>query len=94
MAGLGLWHSLPATLTVEGAVFIIGLALYLRTTRATDRVGRFALWGLAAFLVAVYMGNLFGTPPPNVAVIAWTGQAQWILVVWAYWVDRHRTVVS
>ncbi len=24
--------------------------------------------------------------------IAWAGHAQWLLVAWAYWVDRHRTL--
>jgi len=91
-AGLGLWQSLPATLTVEGTIFVAGVLLYLRTTRATDRLGYLALGGLVVFLVAIYMGNLLGAPPPNIAAIAWTGQAQWILVIWAYWVDRHRTV--
>ena len=24
------------------------------------------------------------------AAIAWTGNAQWLIVLWGYWVDRHR----
>jgi len=39
----------------------------------------------------IYAGNLFGPPPPNVKAIAWVGQAQWLLIVWGYWIDRHRT---
>ena len=27
----------------------------------------------------------------QVDAVAWTGQAQWLLVLWGYWVDRHRT---
>ncbi|KAB2946764.1 MAG: hypothetical protein OIN90_05410 [Candidatus Methanoperedens sp.] len=36
--------------------------------------------------------SLWGTcsPPPNVTSLAWIGQAQWILVLWGYWIDRHR----
>jgi hypothetical protein len=91
--GLGLWESLPATLVVELAIFSAGLLLYLRTTRPVDRTGRLALAGLVAFLLLVYAGNLFGPVPPEVEAIAWAGHAQWVLVAWAYWVDRHRTVV-
>jgi hypothetical protein len=92
--GLGLWHSLPATLVFELTVLGVGLALYLRRTRARDRAGSLGLWGLVAFLVAIYAANLLGPPPPSVAAIAWAGQAQWLLVAWAYWLDRHRTVVE
>lgn len=92
--GLGLWSSLPATLGVELALFAAGLGLYLRGTRARDRTGSVALWALVAFLLAIYAANLLGPPPPSVAAIAWAGHAQWLLVAWAYWVDRHRTVVE
>ena len=27
---------------------------------------------------------------PSVEAIAWAGHAQWLLVLWAAWVDRHR----
>ncbi len=88
--GLGLWHSLPATLVVELAIFALGVGLYLRTTRAADRIGSFALWALVGFLLVIYFANVFGTPPPSVTALAWVGQAQWLLVIWAYWIDRHR----
>jgi membrane-bound metal-dependent hydrolase YbcI (DUF457 family) len=88
--GLGLWHSLPATLVVELALFGAGLALYLRRTRARDRAGSLGLWSLVAFLLLIYAANLLGPPPPSVGAIAWVGQAQWLLVAWAYWLDRHR----
>jgi hypothetical protein len=90
--GLGLWSSLPVTLVVELAIFAIGVGLYCRTTSASDRIGTVGLWSLVAFLLLVYLGNLFGQPPPNVTALAWVGHAQWLLVVWAYWVDRHRRV--
>ena len=92
--GLGLWNSLPATLAVELAIFGGGLALYLRTTRATDRTGSVALWGLVGFLLLVYAANLFGSTPPGVEAIAWAGHAQWLLVAWAFWVDRHRALAD
>ncbi len=88
--GLGLWNSLPATLAVESAIFAVGLAVYLRSTRSRDRIGTYGLWTLAVLLVVVYVGNLTGPPPSTVRAIAWLGQAQWVIVVLAYWVDAHR----
>lgn len=88
--GLGLWNSFAGTLVVEVGLFALGVYLYVRATRARDRIGSWALWSLVVFLAAVYAGNLFGAPPPDAMAIAWVGQAQWLLVAWGYWIDRHR----
>ena len=92
--GLGLWSSLPATLVVELGLFAIGVTLYARATRALGRKGSLGLWGLVGFLLLVHMGNLFGPPPPSVQAIAISGHAQWLLVLWAWWLDRHRVARS
>ena len=88
--GIGLWNSTPATLGLELAIFGIGVALYCRSTQPSDRIGSIALWALVGFLLLVYFGNVFGQPPPDVIALAWVGQAQWLLVLWGYWIDRHR----
>ena len=88
--GLGLWNSLAGTLVVEGGLFAVCVALYARATRARDRIGTWALWALVAFLVLIYAATLFGPPPPTPAAVPWAGHAMWLLVAWAYWVDRHR----
>ncbi|MBL0420605.1 hypothetical protein JI739_09645 [Ramlibacter sp. AW1] len=88
--GLGLWQLPLAALALEGAVFAVGAALYLRSTQARDATGRLALWGLLALLVVIHLVNQFGPPPPSVDAVAWVGQAQWLLVAWAYAVDAHR----
>jgi membrane-bound metal-dependent hydrolase YbcI (DUF457 family) len=89
MVGLNLWASRMATLAVEVPLFVIGAMLYLRAKPARRADWRF--WLLVALLLAIYFGNVFGAPPPSVAAIAWVGQAQWLLVACAYWVDRERS---
>jgi membrane-bound metal-dependent hydrolase YbcI (DUF457 family) len=91
--GLGLWNSIPGTLALELTIFGIGLALYLRETTPRDRIGSIGLWGLVAFLIVVYLASAFGPPPPTAAAVAWSAQAMWLLVVWGYWVDKHRVPV-
>lgn len=91
LLGFGLWNSVPATIAVECAMFSIGVWIYARNAPARDRIGKFAFWGLAVFLVAIYFANLFGPPPPSVPAIAIAGIAGAALfTVWSWWADRHR----
>ncbi|MFN0158100.1 MAG: hypothetical protein ACKVRP_08540 [Bacteroidota bacterium] len=88
--GFGLWNSLPATLIIEFGLLIVGVVLYTRTTVAVDRVGMYAFWGFIAFIAVIYVANVFGPPPPSEQMIAVAGNASWLFVLWAYWVDKHR----
>ena len=90
LVGVNAWSSLPLTMAIEVSMFALGVWLYTRATVPTAAIGKWALWGLILFLLAVYAANLFGSPPPSVIAIAWVGQLQWLLVLWGYWVDRHR----
>lgn len=90
MVGLGLWNSLPGTVVVEAGLFAAGITLYLRSTTAKDKIGSIGFWALVGFLGLMYLGNLFGPPPPEVSAIAVAGNAMWLIVAWAYWVDKHR----
>jgi FtsH-binding integral membrane protein len=88
--GLGLWYSLPATLVVEASIFVVGLLLYLRTTRAKNKTGLYGFWALVALLVFIHLANLFGPPPPNMTAVAIGGHLQWLFIIWAFWIDRNR----
>ena len=88
--GLGLWNSLPASLAMELALLAAGVGLYLRATRARDRVGTYAFWALIAFLLLAYAGAVFGSPPPSPQAVAGAALAVFLLVAWGWWVDRHR----
>ena len=94
LVGWGLWNSVPATMIVEIALFAAGVWIYLNSTRARDRIGTYGFWSLAVFLVMVYLANAFGPPPPSAQMIAIAGNATWLFVVWAYWIDRHRISLS
>jgi uncharacterized membrane protein YhaH (DUF805 family) len=93
--GLGLWNSIPATLTLEAALFGAALAFYARRTRAVDRIGSWGLWLIVLFLIAAYLGAAFGPPPPNVEAIAWAGLIGGaVTAALGYWVDAHRTMAA
>jgi len=90
VVGLNAWSSLPVTVLIEGALFALGVWLYSRATLPSDGAGRWGFVLLVVFLISIYAGNLFGAPPPTSEAIAWVGQLQWLLVLWAYWLDKHR----
>lgn len=93
--GLGLWNSVAGTVLVELIVFCGGLFIYLSVTRSRDRTGSVALWSLVGLLVLIWIGAVFGPPPPSVTAIKVSGFGLWLIVAWAYWIDRHRgTVVT
>ena len=92
--GLGLWHSVPATLIVEGALFLGGVYLYVRSTQARNRTGSYVFWALLAFLLIVYAANFFSAPPPSGEAVAGAALAMWLLVAWGYWVDSNRQPVA
>lgn len=89
--GLGLWNSFYASLILEIAFFVLGMTLYLKVTKTKDKIGTYALWSLAGFLLIITLGNYYGSPPPDDSkVIGFVSALQWLLIPWAYWIDRHR----
>jgi hypothetical protein len=89
--GLGLWRSVAATFAVEGLLFVLGATLYLRATRATDWIGRWAFGGFVGLLALAYFSGPFSAPPPSALAVAIVNNVGcWLLVVWAAWLDRHR----
>lgn len=90
--GLGLWRSTLWTVVIETAMYAAGLWIYMTTTRARDRIGRWGFVSLAAFMMLIYVASLTSGPPPSVQAIAIAGiLGAALLVVWAWWADRHRT---
>ncbi|OGX82165.1 hypothetical protein [Hymenobacter coccineus] len=67
--GFGLWNYAAITQVVKFALLGAGLWLYARRTVARNRVGRYGLLGLVAFLVLIHVGNTFSPPPASVGAL-------------------------
>jgi membrane-bound metal-dependent hydrolase YbcI (DUF457 family) len=91
--GLGLWNHPLLEKTIEVAIYAAGIAVYLRATRARDRAGRWGFIALAVFLIVGFLAS--GQPPPSVTAL-WTAALVLgaLILVWAWWVDRHRIPVG
>jgi hypothetical protein len=95
--GLGLWNSIPATLIVEGGIWLLAIILYLGATRASARSGIYAFWIGVAVLTLAWLGNLSAPPSAQGSAIA-TALPSLIFfavaIAWAYWMNRARAIKS
>ena len=96
--GLGLWNLPVLAVGFELLLFAAGIWLYANCTKPTDRRGSIGFWVLVGFLLLIYIANVgasfVGEPPPSVGAVAWSAQAMWLIVIWGYWVDRHRVATG
>ena len=88
--GLGVWRSLPLSLALELGLFAVGVWIYAASTKHRDSAGLWGFIGMIGLMLLIYAGATFGPPPPNVSAVAWSGIGQWLIVLLAAWVDRHR----
>lgn len=91
VVGLGLWNYPIVAFVVELAFFGVCVYVYYQQTQAKDKTGKYLLAFLIGFLLLIQVGNYVGPAPEDVASIAWAGHLQWIFVILAFVVDRHRT---
>ncbi len=90
LLGLGLWNSFFGTIIIESAIFVAGVYFFISVTKAKNKIGIYSLWSLIIFFIIIYIANLFGPPPESIAAIKYVSLAQWLLIAWAYWIDRNR----
>ena len=91
--GFSLWNHPVVEVVIETGLFLCGILIYLKVTKAVNKKGIYGFWSLIVFLGIIYVSSLWGNPPPDVQSIAWVGMAQWLFIIWAYWVDRNRNLV-
>jgi len=92
--GLKLW-SLPVLENcIEAIMFLAGLVIYLRTTAAKNKWGKYLPTLLIVLLTAAYLGNIFGPVPTDVKTLAWGAQMMWVFVLLAFWADHNRRPIT
>ena len=90
--GLGLWNSVPATILLEGAVFLVAIVIYVRTQKPRDAVGKWAFWALVALTSVIWITQPWSPSPPGSNAVAAVALALWLFPWWASWIDRHRSI--
>jgi membrane-bound metal-dependent hydrolase YbcI (DUF457 family) len=94
--GLGLWNSVGFTVLIELAMYVAGVALYLRATRPRDGIGRLGFGLLVSTLLAIYIADAFSSAaPPSVSALTGVAALGGVLfTAWSWWADRHRYPVT
>lgn len=91
VVGLGLWTSIPATLIVEGGLWLCAIVLYAAATVSGTRTGASILWTGAVVLTLPWYNNIAGPPPADPQSVPVGSFTFFALVVgWAYLVDWLR----
>lgn len=90
--GWGFWNSPIVTYIIEFTIYLTGVSMYVRATRARDRIGSWGLWAYILVLAIIFVTSN-GPPPPSERALAWMTLGIWLFVPWAWWVDRHREYV-
>lgn len=91
--GFGLWNNAIATYAVEAGLLILGLWLYLRSTKAVTSLGKYGMGVFVGLLLLVNVANIFGPPMVDsklgLAVFALT--SYFLFAAVAFWLDRKRS---
>jgi len=87
--GLGLWNSMPATVLVEGGLWLTAIVLYTRAARPKTPARICAFWMGVAMLTLIGINNPRAGMDAD-SIRAGTGGLVLFLaaIAWAYWIDR------
>lgn len=90
--GFGLWNNAIVTFALEAVLLLGALWLYLQSTTATTKGGKYGMTVFVLLLILVNIPNIFGpfqdTGTTPVAVSALT--AYFLFAAIAFWLDKKR----
>ncbi len=86
--GLGLWNSIAGTFAVEGLLWVAAIAFYLGGRRPRGMHGVLALGSFVVANTLLWLGSPSAPPPPDERALALFGLIGWIVVPWAWWIER------
>jgi hypothetical protein len=89
--GFGLWNYPAIAFALEIILLFGGMFLYLRSTTATNNIGKFGMPVLGLVLIAAQSVVFFGAPPTSPAATAITALGSYVVFAAAvFWLERQR----
>jgi hypothetical protein len=65
-----------------------GVALAAKAVAPRPALGTTVMAALV--LAPLYLGSVFGPPPPSQQALVASALGGWLFVAWAYWIERYR----
>lgn len=88
--GLGLWNLPVVAIPFEVLLFVTGIYVYLKNSGSIRKT---SFWILSGFLLLIYFLNIFGPPAPDPMAVAWSAMLMWIIIIWAWWIEKPKKVI-
>jgi hypothetical protein len=91
--GLGLWNNAIATYLVEAGLLIGALWLYLRSTTATSKGGKYGMIVFVALMILMNISNIFGPVGTDSKLVMAVSAlvAYFLFAGVAFWLDKKRS---
>ena len=91
--GFGIWNNAIATYSLEAVLLVAALWLYLKSSTAITKVGKYGMSVFVVFLLLVNIVNIFGPlggdSKPALAISALV--SYFLFAAIAFWLDRKRS---
>jgi len=89
--GLNVWGSVPATLAVEGGLWLVAIVLYVKSTKARTFAGTYVFWVGVALITGLWFSNIIGPPPPNPRTVPFVTLFLFLILTgWGFWMNSAR----
>jgi len=91
--GLGLWNSAIATYVLEAVLLLGALWLYLKSTTASTKTGKYGMAAFVVFMILFNIGNVFGPLQTDSKLVMSVSAlaAYFLFAAIAFWLDRKRS---
>lgn len=89
--GLGVWNYPALAFALEAIFLFGGMFLYLRSTNAVSKLGKYGMPAFGIVLLAVQAVVFFGSPPSSPSAAALTAILSYVVfAAVAYWLEKKR----
>lgn len=89
--GFGVWNYPVVAFALEAGLLFGGMLLYLRSTSAVSKVGKYGMPAFGIVLLAVQAVVFFGSPPSSPSAAALTAILSYVVfAAVVYWLEKKR----